>query len=249
MTNQRKNKMKYYMVSFDGRKSYLYKTDILQLEIGETVLVPVKNNGRKIGLVMSTLKPNQLSIPDDKIKEILDLHKKPLKENVIERYILGMIDAFKEGTLTRRAFADIAQGFLSSNQFLLSEGSLISQVVKHDIPDICRRYVTELGCEADLEFGFRKAIKDLEHRLHYGKMPEEVESRLHIQLLHDPIEDDERYQRVELDVERLVRAEIGEGGYMGFCHLYWTTKKRILRDEFGIEWKTPAEMNPNVMFD
>lgn len=37
--------------------------------------------------------------------------------------------------------------------------------------------------------------------------------------------------------------------YLGSCHLYWETKQRILKEEYGIEWKTPAEMNPNVAYD
>lgn len=35
----------------------------------------------------------------------------------------------------------------------------------------------------------------------------------------------------------------------GFCHKFWNTKKCILKKEYGIEWKTPAEMNPMVRFD
>ena len=38
-------------------------------------------------------------------------------------------------------------------------------------------------------------------------------------------------------------------GQMGFCHLYWATVKRILRERHGIDWKSPAEMNPDVFFD
>ncbi|NQS72554.1 MAG: hypothetical protein HQQ73_10465 [Desulfobulbaceae bacterium] len=38
-------------------------------------------------------------------------------------------------------------------------------------------------------------------------------------------------------------------GQMGFCHLYWTIVKRILWEKHGIDWKSPAEMNPDVFFD
>ena len=36
---------------------------------------------------------------------------------------------------------------------------------------------------------------------------------------------------------------------MGFCHSYWATKKSILKDKYGIDWKSPAEMNPQTCFD
>ena len=39
------------------------------------------------------------------------------------------------------------------------------------------------------------------------------------------------------------------GGKLGFCHRIWSTKKRILKEKYNIDWKTPAEMNPGVMFD
>ena len=36
---------------------------------------------------------------------------------------------------------------------------------------------------------------------------------------------------------------------MGFWHQYWAFKKRILKDKFDIDWKTPQELNPDVRFD
>lgn len=35
----------------------------------------------------------------------------------------------------------------------------------------------------------------------------------------------------------------------GCCHLIWQEKKKILKEEAGIEWRTPAELNPNMKFD
>ena len=54
---------------------------------------------------------------------------------------------------------------------------------------------------------------------------------------------------IEKDVEAKVKAQIGEGGYMGYCHRFWACKKRILREEYGIEWRSLAEMNPGCNFD
>jgi hypothetical protein len=31
--------------------------------------------------------------------------------------------------------------------------------------------------------------------------------------------------------------------------MFWAEKKRILNQKYGINWKTPPEMNPEVIFD
>jgi len=33
-----------------------------------------------------------------------------------------------------------------------------------------------------------------------------------------------------------------------FIFHFWKAKKRILRDQFGIQWKTPAELSPGVAY-
>lgn len=38
-------------------------------------------------------------------------------------------------------------------------------------------------------------------------------------------------------------------GKLGYCHLIWCKRKRILKEKYNIDWKTPAEMNPDVIFD
>lgn len=35
----------------------------------------------------------------------------------------------------------------------------------------------------------------------------------------------------------------------GFCHWYWATKRRILMEDYGITWYSPAECNPDIMYD
>lgn len=67
---------------------------------------------------------------------------------------------------------------------------------------------------------------------------------------HDPIERDPAISPLIEEADKMAQKELAnEKRRMGFCHLYWRTKKRILKDEFGIDWKTPGEMNPGVMFD
>ena len=35
---------------------------------------------------------------------------------------------------------------------------------------------------------------------------------------------------------------------MGYCHRFWYRKKQLLAER-GYQWKSPAEENPNVIFD
>lgn len=51
-------------------------------------------------------------------------------------------------------------------------------------------------------------------------------------------------------MERKLDEELGyDVPYMGFCHTYWYRKKQILKEEYGIDWKSPADMNPMMCFD
>ncbi len=35
----------------------------------------------------------------------------------------------------------------------------------------------------------------------------------------------------------------------GSCHILWGRQQKILKERYGIKWSSPAEMNPDVMFD
>lgn len=67
---------------------------------------------------------------------------------------------------------------------------------------------------------------------------------------HDPKEDNPKlrniFEKAEEEVHRTL-ADHPRG--LGFCHTYWIEKKRILKEKYGIDWKSPAEMNPDVIFD
>lgn len=36
---------------------------------------------------------------------------------------------------------------------------------------------------------------------------------------------------------------------LGICHSVWALKKSRLREKYGIIWQSPAELNPNILFD
>lgn len=78
---------------------------------------------------------------------------------------------------------------------------------------------------------------------------EEFCKKYNKRLLFDPVERTEDYENAILEVEAECNAALKETPRgMGFCFAYWSEKRRILA-EHGIEWRSPAAMNPGVMFD
>lgn len=66
----------------------------------------------------------------------------------------------------------------------------------------------------------------------------------------DPVEFTYRwediYDKVEEELDRRF-ADTRRG--MGFCHILWNAKRDLLKEKYGIDWKSPAVMNPHVHFD
>ena len=66
----------------------------------------------------------------------------------------------------------------------------------------------------------------------------------------DPVEDTLEYQQIKAELEELINEKLKNCSRgLGYCHIYWRTKKRILKEKYNIEWRSPAELNPCVIFD
>ena len=66
----------------------------------------------------------------------------------------------------------------------------------------------------------------------------------------DPIERDPKYKKILEQADREAKERCkGYVGKLGYCHRFWAAKESILREKYGIEWKSPGSMNPGVMFD
>lgn len=69
-------------------------------------------------------------------------------------------------------------------------------------------------------------------------------------LKSDPVEWTSEYESVIDEVLKKVSARLkGHPRGMGFCHALWCAKAAVLREDYGIEWRSPAVMNPGTMFD
>ena len=68
-------------------------------------------------------------------------------------------------------------------------------------------------------------------------------------MMDSSMHEDHLPQELEEAVNRQVVEEIGEDGYIGYAPRFWAVKQRILKEQYGIDWKTPAERYPGVIFD
>lgn len=70
------------------------------------------------------------------------------------------------------------------------------------------------------------------------------------QIYYDFVEETAVYKEVEPIVEALIKERLGElYDHFGACHAIWYHRKRLLMEKYGIEWFSPAELNPEVIFD
>lgn len=77
-----------------------------------------------------------------------------------------------------------------------------------------------------------------------------------IPFLHDPIEDLPEFAEALATVRQRVAAELepeyrdrDSFGRRGSCHRFWRMQELLLREEYGIEWFSPARMNPHRLID
>jgi hypothetical protein len=71
-------------------------------------------------------------------------------------------------------------------------------------------------------------------------------------LYYDPVEDDPRHAEVFKAIDDEVKEVLAyypprEG--RGSVFSYWETKKSLLKQKYGIDWRSPGELNPQVIFD
>ena len=70
------------------------------------------------------------------------------------------------------------------------------------------------------------------------------------ELLYDPVEDTVEYQNIRDELEsELFKLMQNVDVKMGRSYKYWSLKQRILKQKYNIDWKSPPEMNPGIIFN
>ncbi len=68
----------------------------------------------------------------------------------------------------------------------------------------------------------------------------------------DPLERDPKKMELIKAAEAEAEYSMEQDGTLeldGACHILWGRQQRILKEKYGIKWRSPADMNPDVMFD
>ena len=69
---------------------------------------------------------------------------------------------------------------------------------------------------------------------------------------HDPIENDPKIKKIIDKAYKEAEQKISKHerkGKVGFVKILAGEVKEILKNKYGIDWKTPSEMNPRLKFD
>ena len=56
----------------------------------------------------------------------------------------------------------------------------------------------------------------------------------------------------EIEIAVNKKAELNLKGVdkgLGYWYSFWREKKRILKTEYGIDWLSPADRNPGILYD
>ena len=165
-------------------------------------------------------------------------------------FLKSKIDAYKYGDISGDAFCTEVEEYLRAPHYYKSDEDL-ARVIDSMIPEIIRSYRTAEGSEKDRDLKFWIGLKDCDYLLYYGwTFTEEREEYFKTgRDRDDPVVYTDRYLAIEPEMERLVRAETGEGGWLGFCHTYWSVKKKVLKEHFGIDWQSTDDRFPGLLID
>ena len=66
---------------------------------------------------------------------------------------------------------------------------------------------------------------------------------------YDPVEDTPEYIAIRDELEKKILERMGGEMTRGNAHMYPAIKKEILKKDYGIDWKSPQELNPRIRFN
>lgn len=172
------------------------------------------------------------------------MDKKVFRDN----YLQSKIDEYKYGVISADEFCKAMEDL---GKYLPSIGGQSAERAVRMIPEICRSYAEAGESDQDRNLKFWIGLKDCEQLIRGNRtFTEEREEYYRTgRGRREPVEYTDRYLLIEPEMERLIREETGEGGWTGFCHTYWAVKKKVLKEHFGIDWKSIDDRFPGLLID
>ena len=81
--------------------------------------------------------------------------------------------------------------------------------------------------------------RELEEAKEYGSLENFLKS----------IVGEENFKNEEITKKKLIDYYMENIPYMGYCHKFWDVKKNLLKNKYQIDWYTPSEENPDIIYD
>lgn len=114
---------------------------------------------------------------------------------------------------------------------------------------VLMRIEAQSGHELGLTEDVRAEIRKLERNIEYADKGEFDKIEEDSVLKRDPVEWTALWEEVIDEADKIAYSHLEDQPRgMGFCFAFWHERKNAL-EQSGIEWRTPHQMNPRVLFD
>ena len=160
------------------------------------------------------------------------------------------IELSKQAFRLMKSLPPILKGEFDTPQ---DKAALLSQMLEYtdemSTPRFCievRAYITQLDPDDEDNLAELGRLNDF---IDSSLTMEEYTAKYKKHLKFDPVERSPKWEeviyRVEKECDEILK---DEPRGMGFCFRYWSVKGKVLA-KYGIDWRSPSEMNPKVLFD
>lgn len=184
------------------------------------------------------------------VKELAKLFKKMVKNHYTFGAIWKNIALGQKAFEIMKALPDTVEGeFDTPEEKAALLGKMLGQMEETLSPRFCievREYMQALDAGDESN---RKALEQLRDFIDLDLPMEEYCKKYGRHLKFDPVERTREWEDIICKVEEECEKKLkDERRGMGFCFMYWMVKGNVL-GKYGIQWDSPAVMNPRVRFD
>lgn len=175
----------------------------------------------------------------------------------VECFLTPVMENYMYGKMTEEEFCTAVKQYYDTHIISVSYNDELKMVTEKLLPELIEKMeamaVSSGSAEEDQKkkieawILFKDCLNLLEERPPFSEEREEYLTTG--RSWNDAVEYSDRYLLIEREMETLVRAETGEGDWLGFCHTYWEVKKEVLWKKFGIEWQSPSDLHPRIIYD
>ena len=200
---------------------------------------------------------NTMLMSDEQKAERVVANIEHMRENSQEMRMWRNIPLAKECMELLRSIHDDE----AATGMAMACNAIVKQLPEYDVPrmvlsilryeqDLLQRSGEQEANRCSKEDDVKESIQRMEDYIDTAHVnTEEFRERYRRHLKFDPVERTPEWEAMFYDVEQECDRRLGDTPRgMGFCFAYWSTLRQVL-SERGIEWHSPSELNPRVMFD